>query len=129
MTLNLMTRSQEFKAGISVAPVVDWRFYDSKWTEAAMRTPEENPEGYANASLIPRAKDLHGRLLIVFGTYDENVHPYNEMAFIDALIGAGKKFDMMAYPMRKHGISDEAATLHLYRMMLDFWKLIYETMP
>jgi len=122
MTLNLMTRSQEFKAGISVAPVVDWRFYDSKWTEAAMRTPEENPEGYANASLIPRAKDLHGRLLIVFGTYDDNVHPYNEMAFIDALIGAGKDFDMMAYPMRKHGISDEAATLHLYRKMIDFWK-------
>ena len=122
MTLNLMTRSQEFKAGISVAPVVDWRFYDSKWTEAAMRTPEENPEGYANASLIPRAKNLHGRLLIVFGTYDDNVHPYNEMAFIDAMIAAGKKFDMMAYPMRKHGISDEAATLHLYRMMIDFWK-------
>ena len=122
MTLNLMTRSKEFKAGISVAPVVDWRFYDSKWTEAAMRTPQENPEGYANASLIPRAKDLHGRLLIVFGTYDDNVHPYNEMAFIDALIASGKKFDMMAYPMRKHGISDDAASLHLYRMMIDFWK-------
>ena len=122
MTLNLMTRSQEFKAGISVAPVVDWRFYDSKWTEAAMRTPEENPEGYAKASLIPRAKDLHGRLMIAFGTYDDNVHPYNEMAFIDALIAAGKDFDVMAYPMRKHGISDEAATLHLYRKMLDFWK-------
>jgi dipeptidyl-peptidase-4 len=122
MTLNLMTRSQEFKAGISVAPVVDWRFYDSKWTEAAMRTPQENPEGYANASLIPRAKDLHGRLMIAFGTYDDNVHPYNELAFIDALIAAGKDFDMMAYPMRKHGISDEAATLHLYRKMLAFWK-------
>jgi dipeptidyl-peptidase-4 len=122
MTLNLMTRSQEFKAGISVAPVVDWRFYDSKWTEAAMRTPQENPEGYEKASLIPRAKDLHGHLLIVFGTNDDNVHPYNEMAFIDAMIAAGKDFDMMAYPMRKHGISDEAATLHLYRKMIDFWK-------
>ena len=122
MTLNLMTRSQEFKAGISVAPVVDWRFYDSKWTEGAMRTPQENPEGYEATSLIPRAKDLHGRLLIVFGTYDDNVHPYNEMAFIDAMIAAGKDFDMMAYPMRKHGISDEAATLHLYRKMIDFWK-------
>lgn len=122
MTLNLMVRSTEFKAGISVAPVVDWRFYDSKWTEAPMRTPQENPEGYANASLIPRAKDLHGRLLIVFGTYDDNVHPVNEMAFVDALIGAGKDFDMMAYPMRKHGISDDAATIHLYRKMIAFWK-------
>ncbi len=122
MTLNLMTRSQEFKAGISVAPVVDWRYYDSKWTEGAMRTPQENPAGYESASLIPLAKQLHVHLLIVYGTYDDNVHPYNEMAFIDALITAGKKFDMMAYPMRKHGIADEAATLHLYRLMLDFWK-------
>ena len=122
MTLNLMTRSQEFKAGISVAPVVDWRYYDSKWTEGAMRTPQENPEGYESASLIPLAKQLHGRLLIVYGTYDDNVHPYNEMAFIDALIAADKKFEMMAYPMRKHGVSDEAATRHLYRLMLDFWK-------
>lgn len=122
MTLNLMTRSQEFKAGISVAPVVDWRFYDTKWTEGPMRTPQENPQGYESASLIPLAKQLHGRLLIVYGTYDDNVHPYNEEAFIDALIKAGKRFDMMAYPMRQHGISDEAATLHLYHLMLDFWK-------
>ena len=122
MTLHLMTGSQEFKAGISVNPVIDWRFYDTKWTEGAMRTPQENPQGYESTSLIPRAKQLHGRLLIVYGTYDDNVHPYNEMAFIDALIKAGKKFDMMAYPMRQHGISDEAATLHLYRLMLDFWK-------
>jgi hypothetical protein len=90
--------------------------------EGAMRTPQENPKGYESTSLMPLAKQLHGRVLIVYGTYDDNVHPYNEMAFIDALIAAGKKFDMMAYPMRKHGISDEAATQHLYRLMLDFWK-------
>lgn len=122
ITLNLMTRSQEFKAGIAVAPVIDWRYYDTKWTEGAMRTPQENPEGYKSASLIPLAKQLHGELLMVYGTYDDNVHPYNEMAFIDGMIAAGKKFQMMAYPMRKHGIEDEAATRHLYRLMLDFWK-------
>ena len=122
MTLNLMTRSDEFKAGIAVASGADWRYYDSKWTEAAMRTPQENPAGYESTSLIPLAKQLHGRLLIVFGTYDDNVHPYNELAFVDALVAAQKRFDMMAYPMRKHGIADEAATLHLYRLMLDFWK-------
>lgn len=122
MTLNLMTRSQEFKAGISVAPVVDWRYYDTKWTEGAMRTPQANLKAYESTSLIPLAKQLNGRLLIVYGTYDDNVHPYNELAFIDALISAGKRFDMMAYPMRKHGIADEAATRHLYRLMLDFWK-------
>ncbi|MGH9968228.1 MAG: prolyl oligopeptidase family serine peptidase, partial [Pyrinomonadaceae bacterium] len=122
ITLNLMTRSQEFKAGIAVAPVTDWRYYDSKWTEGAMRTPQENSEGYASTSVVPRAKDLHGHLLIVYGTYDDNVHPYHEMAFIDALVAASKTFDMMAYPMRKHGITDDAATLHLYHLMLDFWK-------
>lgn len=122
MTINLMTRSQEFKAGIAVAFGSDWRYYDTKWTEGAMRTPQENPKGYESTSLLPLAKQLHGRVLIVYGTYDDNVHPYNEMAFIDALISAGKRFDMMAYPMRKHGISDEAAQIHLYRLMLDFWK-------
>ncbi|HKG59359.1 MAG TPA: prolyl oligopeptidase family serine peptidase [Pyrinomonadaceae bacterium] len=91
MTLNLMTRSQEFKAGISVAPLVDWRYYDTKWTEGAMRTPQENPKGYESTSLIPLAKQMHGRVLIVFGTYDDNVHPYNEFAFIDALIAARKE--------------------------------------
>ena len=122
MTLNLMTRSEEFKAGISVASGSDWRYYDSKWTEGAMRTPEENPAGYESSSLLPLAKQLHGNLLIVFGTYDDNVHPYNELSFIDALIAARKKFQMMAYPMRKHGIADEPAQLHLYGLMLDFWK-------
>lgn len=122
MTLNLMTRSKEFKAGIAGAPVTDWRYYDTKWTEGPMRTPQENPEGYASTSLIPLAKDLHGRLLIIYGTYDDNVHPYNSLAFTDALIAAGKKFEVMAYPMRKHGVSDEAGMLHMYRLMIDFWK-------
>lgn len=122
MTLNLMTRSQEFKAGIAVAPISDWRYYDSKWTEGAMRTPQENPKGYESSSVIPLAKQLHGHLLIVHGSYDDNVHPYNELAYIDALVAAGKKFEMMIYPMRKHGITDDAATLHLYQLMIDFWK-------
>jgi dipeptidyl-peptidase-4 len=91
MTLNLMTRSQDVQSRHRRAPVVDWRFYDSKWTEAAMRTPQDNPGAYERSSLIPRAKDLHGRLLIAFGSYDDNVHPYNEMAFIDALVSAGKR--------------------------------------
>ncbi len=105
-----------------MAPVTDWRYYDSKWTEGAMRTPQDNAEGYESSSVIPLAKQLHGHLLIVYRSYDDNVHPYKPMAFIDALVAAGKKFEMMAYPMRKHGITDEAATLHLYRLMLDFWK-------
>jgi dipeptidyl-peptidase-4 len=122
-TLLLMTRSQEFEAGISIAPVTDWHFYDTKFTETYMKTPADNPEGYAHFSLVPRAKDLHGRLLLVFGTYDDNVHPQNEWAFADALIAAGKRFDLMVYPMRKHPIEDRPARIHLFGKMLEFWKL------
>ena len=121
-TLAAMTRSKEFRAGISVAPVTDWRYYDSKATEAYMKTPADNPKGYEDTDLVARAKDLHGRLLLVFGTYDDNVHPQNSLAFMDALVAAGLPFDMMAYPMRKHGIDDRAARAHLTEKMLAFWK-------
>ena len=123
MTLLMLTRSKEFKAGISVAPVTDWTFYDTKWAETMMKTPEENPEGYAYTSLASRAKNLSGRLMIVHGTYDDNVHPQNTWLFADELIAAGIPFDMMIYPMRKHGISDAPARKHLSNKMLEFWKL------
>ncbi len=122
-TLLMMSRSQEFKAGISVAPVTDWHFYDTKFTEAYMKTPADNPEGYSQFSLLPRAKDLHGRLLLVFGSYDDNVHPQNSWAFIDELVKADKPFDLMVYPMRKHPIEDRPARIHLFEKMLEFWKL------
>jgi dipeptidyl-peptidase 4 len=121
-TLNLMTRSKEFAAGIAVAAVTDWRFYDSKWAEAFLGTPQLNPIAYERTSMVKRAGELHGRLLIVHGSYDDNVHPQNVEAFTDALIKAGKLFELMIYPMRKHDIGDHEATVHLYRTMLDFWK-------
>lgn len=122
MTLSLMTRSKEFKAGISGAPVTDWRYYDTKWAEALAGMPSENAEGYARASLVRRAGELHGHLLLVHGTYDDNVHPQNTQAFADALIQSGKLFEQLNYPMRKHGFADRAAQMHLQRAMLDFWK-------
>lgn len=122
MTLNLMTRSKEFKAGISGAPVTDWRYYDTKWAEALVGMPAENPGGYERSSLVKRAGDLNGRLLLIHGTYDDNVHPQNTQAFADALIRSGKLFEQMIYPMRKHGIVDREGTIHLQRTMLDFWK-------
>ncbi|HEX8720194.1 MAG TPA: S9 family peptidase [Pyrinomonadaceae bacterium] len=122
MTLSLMTRSKEFKAGISGAPVTDWRYYDTKWAEALAGLPAENPEGYERASLVKLAGNLHGRLLLVHGTYDDNVHPQNTQAFAEALVQSGKLFEQMIYPMRKHGISDRAGAMHLQRTMLDFWK-------
>jgi len=121
-TLLAMTRTTEFKAGISGAPVTDWHFYDSKFGEAFMKTAEENPEGYASTSFLKRAKDLSGRLMLMFGTYDDNVHPQNEWAFADALVAAGKSFELMVYPMRKHSFIDKPAIKHRAETMLDFWK-------
>ena len=121
-TLNAMTDSKEFKAGIAVAPVTDWHYYDTKWAEFAMKRPQDNPEGYEKTSLVKRAKNLHGRLLLVHGTYDDNVHPQNSWAFIEQLVQHGIAFDMMFYPMRKHGISDRPARRHLFKKMLEFWQ-------
>jgi dipeptidyl-peptidase-4 len=81
------------------------------------------PDGYTLFNLAPRAKDLHGRLMLVFGSGDDNVHPQNSWAFIDQLIAADKPFDLMVYPLRKHTIDDRPARIHLFEKMLEFWKL------
>ena len=122
MTLQSMTSTSEFTAGISVAPVTDWHYYDTIYTERYMKQPEENKSGYERTSHVNRAHNLKGRLLLVHGTYDDNVHPQNSWAFSDRLIEAGITFDMMIYPMRKHGISDDAAQLHIYKTMYEFWE-------
>lgn len=121
-TLLAMTRTKEFASGIAVAPVTDWHYYDAKWTELQMKRPEDNPEGYQKTSSVLHAKDLHGRLLMVHGTYDDNVHPQNSQAFLNELIKAGILVDVMIYPMRKHTLDDAPARIHLYKTMLDFWK-------
>jgi len=121
-TLNVMTRSQEIKAGISGAPVTDWHYYDSKWAEALVKLPQTNAKVYDDTSLVKRAGDLHGNLLLIWGTYDDNVHPQNEQAFINELIAKGKPYRAMIYPMRKHGFADVPARIHLHNAMLDFWK-------
>lgn len=121
-TLFVMTHSDVFKAGISLYPVTDWHYYDTIYTERYQSTPEDNPEGYKATSLVLSAKNLKGRLLIVHGTYDDNVHPQNTEAFINELIKNNIQFDLMIYPWRKHGIGDLPARIHLYTLMLDFWK-------
>ena len=122
MTLNLMTRSKEFKAGISVAPVTDWHYYDSKWAEALVGLPSQNPEVYDRTSLVKHAGDLSGNLMVVFGTYDDNVHPQNEQAFLNELIAKNILYEVMIYPMRKHGIADTPAQIHLFRTMREYWR-------
>ncbi len=122
ITLNLMTRSREFKAGIAGAPVTDWRFYDSKWGESLLKLPQNNLAGYDSASLIPRARDLHGYLMLMYGTADDNVHPQNEEAFMNALIAAGKPYEVELFPMRKHGFADTPALIQRYNAMVAFWE-------
>jgi dipeptidyl-peptidase-4 len=121
MTLLALTRSQEFKAGIAVAPVTDQRFHEPKWAEFSMKRPQDTLADWEAVSLLRYAKDLHGRLMIVHGTYDDNVRIQNTWAFVDALVQAGKNFDMMIYPMRKHGIADRPARINLFNKMVEFW--------
>ncbi|HMW33355.1 MAG TPA: S9 family peptidase [bacterium] len=121
-TLLAMTRTSLFKAGVAVAPLTSWHYYDTKYGEATMKTPQENPDGYLKTDLNRYAKNLSGRLLLVHGTYDDNVHPQNTWHFVDELIRADKRFDMMMYPMRKHTFTDTAAKLHLCKTMIEFWK-------
>lgn len=122
MTLYAMTHCDAFKAGIAVAPVSDWHFYDTIYTERYQGTPLDNPEGYKETSSVLAVSNLKGKLLIVHGTYDDNVHPQNTYAFINELIEHNIPFELMIYPWRKHGISDTPARVHLYTLMLDFWE-------
>ncbi|MBN1224233.1 MAG: S9 family peptidase [Candidatus Aminicenantes bacterium] len=121
-TLYTMTHSDVFKAGISLYPVSDWHYYDTIYTERYQDTPQNNPEGYKETSSVLAAKDLKGRLLIVHGTYDDNVHPQNTEAFIDELFKHNIQFEMMIYPWQKHGIRGPYQSRHLFTIMLDFWK-------
>ena len=117
-----MTRSTEFKAGIAGGTVTDFRYYDSKWGEALMKTEKENLQGYEENSLLKYAKDLHGKLLLVHGLHDDNVHIYNIWRFINELIKADKLFELMVYPLRGHGVGDPPGVRHLRNVELDFWK-------
>jgi dipeptidyl-peptidase-4 len=122
VTLNLMIRSKEFKAGISGAPVTDWHYYDSKWGEALLKLPQDNAAAYDRTSMVKHAADLSGHLMIVFGTGDDNVHPQNELAFMNALIEAGKPFEVKIYPMRKHGFLDAPAKTDRDNTFREFWR-------
>ncbi|MCL1942877.1 MAG: S9 family peptidase [Candidatus Azobacteroides sp.] len=116
-----MSRSKGvFKAGISVAPVTDWRFYNTVFTERYMRTPKENFDGYEASSPIKLADRLDGNLLIIHGTADDNVHLQNTMNYSEALTQAGKQFDMQIYSDCNHSIYGGNTRLHLFTKMCDF---------
>ena len=116
----LLKGNDVFSFGIAVAPVTNWRFYDTIYTERFMRTPEENPEGYDLNSPLNYADQLDGKFLIIHGSGDDNVHVQNTMRMVDALIQADKQFEWMIYPDKNHGIFGGNTRNHLYTKMTNF---------
>ncbi len=120
--LSLFQGAEVFKAAISVAPVTDWRLYDTIYTERFMRTPQENPEGYELGSPVTHADRLQGNLLIVHGTGDDNVHSQNTTQLIQVLQEAGKQFDMRLYPNKTHSIRGGNTRENLYGYFTEWLK-------
>jgi dipeptidyl aminopeptidase/acylaminoacyl peptidase len=118
MTSFCLTHSKLFAAGIAGAPVTDWRTYDTIYTERYMNTPQENPQGYDATSVVKAARNLHGRLLLLHGLMDDNVHFQNSVQFIEELQKANKMFEVMVYPRSRHGIFGS----HVQLLMVDFMK-------
>lgn len=119
-SLALLMGNDVFSTAIAVAPVTNWRYYDSIYTERYLQRPQDNPEGYDAYSPVTHADKLQGNLLLIHGTGDDNVHFQNAIALQDALIAANKQFDSFYYPNRNHGIYGGNTRLHLFTMMTDY---------
>ena len=113
-------KNHPFKCGIAIAPVTDWKLYDSAYTERYMRRPQVNDKGYEAASLLPRAKDLEGNVLIIHGTGDDNVHVQHTMQYIEALVQADKQFEMQLYPDDNHHLRKGNNAQHMHERVLRF---------
>lgn len=114
-------QKSKYAAGVSIAPVTDWRFYDTIYAERYMRTPQENNEGYKNSAPINKVAFQKGELLIMYGTADDNVHPANTLEYVSALTSRGKLCDMMVYPNMNHSINGCGVRLPLYAKVLKFF--------
>lgn len=117
MTLYTLTHSKVFKAGVSVAPVTDWKNYDTIYSERYWGLPKDDPTVYDQGAMPKAAEDLSGSLLLVHGTSDDNVHFQNTVQMVDALVNADKQFQLMLYPNKTHGISGAEARDHLFHMI------------
>ncbi len=120
MTSYALTHSQSFRVGIAGGTVSDWRDYDTIYTERYMQTPQNNPEGYKKGSPVHAAKDLQGKLLLIHGAIDDNVHMQNTIQFVYELQKAGKQFELMVYPKSRHGVTDPLLVKHMRTMMTEF---------
>ncbi|PKH67071.1 S9 family peptidase [Flavobacterium sp. ALD4] len=118
----LFKGNDTFKMAIAVAPVTNWRFYDSIYTERYMQTPQENPSGYDENSPINYVDKLKGKFLLIHGSGDDNVHLQNSMQMMEALIQANKQFDSQIYPDKNHGIYGGNTRVQLYNKMTIFVK-------
>ena len=121
-SLCLLKGADEFKMAIAVAPVTNWRYYDSIYTERYMRTPQENASGYDDNSPINHVEKLKGKYLLIHGSADDNVHYQNTMEMTNALVNANKQFDLFIYPNKNHGIYGGYTRLHLFTKMTNFIK-------
>lgn len=123
MTTSLMTHHADvFKVGVAGGPVIDWKYYEIMYGERYMDTPEENPQGYAQASLLDKAKNLKGRLLLIHGAQDPVVVQQHSMNFIEACIKAGKPVDYFLYPNHEHNVGGRDR-IHLYAKVADYFNL------
>ncbi len=122
MTLMALLNAPDvFKAGVSVAPVTDWKLYDTAYTERYMGRPQDNPDGYKDSSAVSHAAQLKGKLLLIHSTGDDNVHFANTAEMLNEFIAAGKyPADLMIFPGRGHGITDLPARIELYRRVTQF---------
>lgn len=122
MTLYALTHAPDvFKCGVAGAPVTDWHYYDSIYTERYMRTPEEDAEGYRKSSDVLAAANLHARLLLIHGVADDNVHLQNTINFIQALVRAGIPYQLYLQPAQKHGFTEEAAISYNNMRIFEFF--------
>lgn len=119
--MSMSDGSGAFKAGVAIAAPSDWRFYDTVYTERFMRTPKENADGYNAGSAISRASKLQGKLLLIHGTADDNVHYQNAAEYSEALVQANKQFDMQVYTNRNHSIFGGNTRNHLMNRVADFF--------
>ena len=117
-TLYAMTHSDRFRTGVAVAPVTDWRDYDSIYTERYLGLPAEDHDGYRDFSVVNSAADLKGRLLLVHGTGDDNVHIENTVQFVQKLIDAGIPYDLEIFPRKTHSLAGPEAQTHLFSRIL-----------
>lgn len=118
----MSTPGSDYAAGVAIAPVTSWKFYDTIYAERYMRTPQENPDGYRDGAPLENTDKLKGKLLIMWGSADDNVHVINSMQYISKLHGQGNQFDMMIYTNMNHSINGCSVRLPLYQRVLNFFK-------